>query len=108
MNQIDCAGENVVHRAKKRSHIPKKTFEIIDFLQLFPAGLASAEIARALRGVVRTSGFYSQLSEARIEATRKQIQRARHYLIQTNASVRLDYCKKLRVWRTVCITQNAS
>lgn len=107
MNQIDCAGENVVHRAKKRSHIPKNVRNY-RLLQLFPAGLASAEIARALRGVVRTSGFYSQLSEARIEATRKQIQRARHYLIQTNASVRLDYCKKLRVWRTVCITQNAS
>lgn len=106
MNRTVCASRNVFHVTKKR-HIPKKIFEIIDFLQFFPAGLASAEIARSLRGVVRTSGYYSQLSHARIEATRKQIQRARHYLIQTNASIRLDYCKKLRVWRTVSITQSA-
>ncbi|NBX16852.1 MAG: hypothetical protein EBR09_05745 [Proteobacteria bacterium] len=90
------------------SRTPKKVIEVIKCLQNFPTGLASSEISKKLRGEVRNSSLSAILAHARIEATRKQIQRTKRFLIETNADVRLTYCSKLRVWRAVRIVVQAS
>ncbi|MEN9809864.1 MAG: hypothetical protein RLZZ488_1431 [Pseudomonadota bacterium] len=84
---------------KKANKIPRKIAEIIDILNYFPTGLASTQISSVLRGISATSARSSEITQARVAATRKQIQRTKIFLEKTNANFRLDYCGKSRVWR---------
>jgi hypothetical protein len=99
-----CTANQLEIEQVKLSGAPKKILEVVRCLQVFPSGLASSEISRFLRGDARNSAISAVLSDARLQATRKQIQRTRHFLIKTNAEIQLNYCKKKRIWRTVHIT----
>ncbi|MFZ9520132.1 MAG: hypothetical protein ACO3A4_06605 [Silvanigrellaceae bacterium] len=83
--------------------MPRRVKELLLFLEKSPSGLASTQLSVALHGEARMSAHAPDISRARLEATRKLIQRTKHRLDQNNSNWRLEYCKKLRVWRTIKI-----
>lgn len=87
--------------------LPKKILEVVLFLEKFPEGLASTQISQALRGIAVASAWSQDITNARLAATRKQLQRARKYLSRTQAQLELRYCARNRVWRAVWIQQDS-
>ncbi|MEY3902466.1 MAG: hypothetical protein RL189_1772 [Pseudomonadota bacterium] len=91
---------NQILRSEKANKVPRRISEIIDILKYFPTGLASTQISSVLRGKSSASARSGEITQARIAATRKQIQRTKIFLEKTNANLRLEYCGKSRVWRS--------
>lgn len=85
--------------SKRQSKVSRNTSQLLAILLQHPDGLKSKQIAIFLRGAVNSSLSSQILLEARVAATRKQIQRAKHFLNQHNSCFRLYYCKKSGVWQ---------
>jgi hypothetical protein len=90
-----------VSRRRESQNLPFRISELLLFLKEFPSGLASTQLSVALRGIAGVSPRSQEISGARLEATRKLIQRTRHLLVETNSQWRLEYCRKKRVWKVI-------
>jgi len=107
-NEI-CKGSNVIThlesiktegnlKVSRRRRNPNRILKLIQILENYPSGLESCEISHHLQGAVRYSCHKDALEEARIATTRKLIQRAKVYLIKTDSSRSLYFCKNRKVW----------
>lgn len=86
---------NFRYREKPSPNIKK----ILQILSEQTQGISTFELSSIIYGIIRHSVHAACLVESRKSATRKQIQRARHYLHSVGSNLSIRYFKQEKVWR---------
>gem|GEM_PF-722529 len=81
--------------------IPKRTLTLLHCLVRSPRGLRLPDLTNLLQGEVRHSDHVGWLSTARRETTKKQLQRAKHFLNKHRSSICIAYCPERRLWKLI-------
>lgn len=76
----------------------KKLIDLLRIVSSHPGGISTSELVKQSYGAVRLSVRSGELEQARMNATRKLIQRANEVLKQCNSSDTITFCKVKKVW----------
>jgi hypothetical protein len=76
----------------------KKMMYLLRIIALHPGGISTKEIVRQSYGSVHSSLRLYELEQARLNAARKQLQRANEFLKKCNSCSVVIYCKERKVW----------
>jgi hypothetical protein len=91
-------------KTKPRIRIPTRTAVVLTILKQRPSGISLSQLSELIHGQILHSRNSDALNEARQATTRKQLQRARNYLLSSRSDASISYCKKRKVWKLSCET----
>lgn len=86
-------------KSKPRIKVPTRTSVLLSILEQQPQGISLSQLSELIHGQILHSRNFDALNEVRRAATRKQLQRARNYLISARGNTSICYCKKRKVWK---------
>jgi hypothetical protein len=91
-------------KSKPRIKVPTRTSVLLTILKHRPHGISLSQLSELIHGQILHSRNSDALTEVRQATTRKQLQRARNYLLSSRSDVSICYCKKRKVWKLSCET----
>lgn len=86
-------------KSKPRIKVPTRTSVLLSILEQQPQGISLSQLSELIHGQILHSRNFDALNEVRRTATRKQLQRARNFLISASGDTSICYCKKRKVWK---------
>jgi len=91
-------------KSKPRIKVPTRTSVLLTILKQCPSGISLSQLSELIHGQILHSRNSDALNDVRQATTRKQLQRARNYLLSSRSDVSISYCKKRKVWKLSCET----
>lgn len=76
----------------------KKTLLLLRVLAAHPGGISTNDLSEQTHGKIRDSLRVDILKDARLSATRKQLQRANQFLAEFNSNCGIVYCRTRKIW----------
>lgn len=95
LKNIKYSTTTELYKLKRR----KKVLLLLKVLAAHPGGISTNDLSEQTQGEIRDSLRTDILRDARLSATRKQLQRANQFLAEFTCGAGIVYCRNRKIWQ---------